>query len=215
MIDIKAWVDQFLGELGATFGDRVWFVGLQGSYGRGEATEKSDIDMVVILDDLSTGDIVAYREMLDKLPHRDLTCGFLAGKRELFSWEPFDLVSLYYDTTPILGSMDEILDMIDRDAIKRAVRVGACNIYHGCVHNMLHGKNEKMIIGLYKQAIFVAEALYLAESGRYYRCLKDLLAVAEGKDREIIETYVSLKRGGEVRFFEMSRLLIEWVRGLI
>ena len=95
MIDIKVWVDQFLGELGATFGERVWFVGLQGSYGRGEATEKSDIDMVVILDDLSTSDIVAYREMLDKLPHRDLTCGFLAGKRELFSWEPFDLVSLY------------------------------------------------------------------------------------------------------------------------
>ena len=111
--------------------------------------------------------------------------------------------------------MDEILDVIDRDAIERAVRVGACNIYHGCVHNMLHGKNEKMIIGLYKQAIFVAEALYLAESGRYYRCLKDLLVVAEGKDREIIETYASLKQGEEVRFFEMSSLLIEWVRGLI
>lgn len=50
MIDITAWTKNFLQTLNETFANRVWFVGLQGSYGRGEATETSDIDVVVILD---------------------------------------------------------------------------------------------------------------------------------------------------------------------
>ena len=52
MLDINAWIQNFLQTLNNTFGARVWFVGLQGSYGRGEATENSDIDVVVILDEL-------------------------------------------------------------------------------------------------------------------------------------------------------------------
>ena len=50
MIDIKSWLDEFLKALSDTFAERICFVGLQGSYGRGEATENSDIDVVVILD---------------------------------------------------------------------------------------------------------------------------------------------------------------------
>jgi len=71
-------------KLTETFGDRVWFVGLQGSYARGEATETSDIDIVVILDELSASDIQIYNAMLEMLSHRELICGFLAGK--YLSW---------------------------------------------------------------------------------------------------------------------------------
>lgn len=57
VIDIFTWMNEFLQTLTKTFGERIWFVGLQGSYGRGEATAKSDIDIVVILDELSASDI--------------------------------------------------------------------------------------------------------------------------------------------------------------
>ena len=40
-------MSEFLQRLNKSFRDRVWFVGLQGSYGRGEATETSDIDITV------------------------------------------------------------------------------------------------------------------------------------------------------------------------
>lgn len=63
-----------------TFENRIWFVGLQGSYARGEATESSDIDVVVILDELAANDIYKYSEMLDTLPYRERICGFLSGK---------------------------------------------------------------------------------------------------------------------------------------
>ena len=95
MIEINTWMQTFLHALHETFANRVWFVGLQGSYGRGEATDTSDIDTVVILDELSAADIQAYHAMLDTLPHRELTCGFLSGKKEIMNWEPSDLFQFW------------------------------------------------------------------------------------------------------------------------
>ena len=57
MIEIEPWLERFTQVLRKTFGERVWFAGLQGSYARGEATESSDIDPVVILDVLTAEDI--------------------------------------------------------------------------------------------------------------------------------------------------------------
>lgn len=57
MIDINLWMKHFTELLNETFGERIYFVGIQGSYGRGEATESSDIDAVVILDKLTAGDV--------------------------------------------------------------------------------------------------------------------------------------------------------------
>ena len=111
MIDVSSWMDTFLKALQETFCDRIWFVGLQGSYGRGEATETSDIDVVVVLDELSVKDIAAYNRMLNTLSHRELICGFLSGKDELLNWEPSDLFQFYYDTKPILGSLDSLLPL--------------------------------------------------------------------------------------------------------
>ena len=55
MINITTWLDGFLKALHDTFGNRVWFVGLQGSHGRGEATETSDIDVVENRDAAQSG----------------------------------------------------------------------------------------------------------------------------------------------------------------
>ena len=140
MIDIKNFVHMFLNALNDAFGSRIWFVGLQGSYGRGEETESSDIDMVVILDSLSVSDISTYNDMLNNLPHRELVCGFISGKEEIMNWEPSDLFQFCNDTTPIKGSLDKVLALIDQNAVNRVIKIGACNIYHGCVHNMLQAQ---------------------------------------------------------------------------
>ena len=81
MIDIFLWCRQFVDALQKTFGNRIWFVGLQGSYGRGEATEDSDIDMVVVLDALSPADIDSYNRVLDNLPYREKRTALLEPVR--------------------------------------------------------------------------------------------------------------------------------------
>ena len=210
MIDIKNWMNTFLDALNTTFSDRVWFVGIQGSYGRGEATETSDIDAVVILDELTAKDIQAYNNMLDTLPHRELICGFVSGKKEILNWEPSDLFQFYYDTTPIEGSLDELLSVIDESAVDRAIQIGICNIYHGCVHNMLHEKSKDILKGLYKSASFVVQAIAFKQTGNYIKHLKDLLGVVSSDEQAIVEAFVNLKNGGMIDFDLMSETLFAW-----
>ena len=212
MIDIKNWMNTFLDAVNTTFSDRVWFVGLQGSYGRGEATETSDIDVVVILDELSANDIQAYNDMLDILPRRELICGFLSGKKEIMNWEPSDLFQFYYDTTPIKGSLDELLSVIDNAAVCRTIKIGVCNIYHGCVHNMLHEKSEDILKGLYKSASFVVQAIAFKQTGNYIKNLKDLLRVVSSDEQEIVEVFVNLKNGGMIDFDLMSNIIFDWTK---
>ena len=210
MIDITAWTKKFLQTLNETFSNRVWFVGLQGSYGRDEATETSDIDIVVILDELSAMDIQTYRNMLDTMSHRELICGFLSGKKEIMNWEPSDLFQFCHDTTPIKGSLDEVMAVIDESAVDRAIKIGACNIYHGCVHNMLHDKSEDVLKGLYKSASFVVQAIAFKQTGKYIRLQKDLLQVVSSNEQVIVETFMNLKNGGTVDFNLMSETLFAW-----
>ena len=210
MIDITAWMKNFLKSLNETFANRVWFVGLQGSYGRGEATETSDIDIVVILDELSAMDIQTYHNMLDTMSHRELICGFLSGKKEIMNWEPSDLFQFCHDTTPIKGSLDEVMAVIDESAVDRAIKIGVCNIYHGCVHNMLYEKSEDILRGLYKSASFVVQAIVFKQTGNYIIHQKDLLQVVSFDERVIVETFLNLKNGGTVEFNLMSETLFAW-----
>ena len=212
MIDITVWMSNFLQTLNKTFENRVWFVGIQGSYGRGEATETSDIDVVVILDELSAKDIQIYNDMLDTLPHRDLICGFLSGKNEIMNWESSDLFQFCNDTTPIKGTLDEVFALIDENAINRAIKIGACNIFHGCVHNMLHEKSEDILRGLYKSASFVVQAIVFKQTGNYIKYQEELLKVVSSDELVIVENFMNLKNGGTVDFSLMSETLFDWAK---
>ena len=210
MVDINSWLEEFLQKLNETFKSRVWFVGLQGSYGRGEATETSDIDVVVILNELRVSDIQTYNDMLDTLPHRELICGFVSGKDEILNWEPADLFQFYHDTTPIKGSLDELLPKIDSVAVDRAIKIGACNIYHGCVHNMLYTKNDDILKGLYKAASFVVQAIVFKQTGDYIKHQNQLLQESFPEERIVLETFLRYKNGEAVDFATASAILFEW-----
>ena len=212
MIDITVWMQSFLQTLNETFANRVWFVGLQGSYGRGGATETSDIDVVVILDELSAADIQTYNTMLNSLPNRELICGFLSGKQEIINWEPSDLFQFCYDTTPIKGSLDEVLRVVDESVVKRAIKIGVCNIYHGCVHNMLHEQSEDVLKGLYKSASFVVQAIVFLQTGIYIKRQEELLAATMPDEQAIIRMFLALKQGRTVDFIPMSNVLFDWTK---
>jgi len=207
---MKTWLEDFQTRLDECFGERVEFVGLQGSYARGEATEESDIDPVVILDTVSAEDIRKYREMLDTLSHRDKICGFFSGKTEIQLWEESDVFQFYYDTKAIHGNLDELMEKPDADAVKRAIRIGVCNIYHGCVHNMLHDHSEEILRGLYKGACFTLKAIAFLKTGTYTASYHQLLEELKGEERIILERALQIKRGEEVMLDEMSETLLHW-----
>ena len=212
MIDIGLWTADFCSALESTFPGRVCFVGLQGSYSRGEATDTSDIDMVVILDELSYGDVQRYSAMLDGLPHRELACGFLSCRSDLKNWDVSDLFRLYHDTVPIKGDLAGLIPEITEEDIRRAVKTGLCNIYHICVHNSIYGKKLRTLKGLYKSASFVVQAIVFLQTGEFIRYQTELLERAEAPEKPIIKAFLRLKGGEEPELDELSRLLLEWAK---
>lgn len=215
MTDIQKWLDIFCAALSDTFGNRIWFVGLQGSYGRNEATDESDIDVVVILDALQPKDITRYRKMLETLPCREKICGFLSGKAELQLWEPADLFQFYYDTIPIHGSLDSLLDRIDRTAVQRAVHSGVCNIYHGCVHNAVHERSPEILQGLYKAARFVIQAICFLQTGSYCKEKSALRTAVQPAEQKILDAEKALKASPaitEKQFGEAAEILFLWAQ---
>ena len=128
------------------------------------------------------------------------------------NWEPSDLFQFYYDTTPIKGSLDELLTVIDDAAVGRAIKIGACNIYHGCVHNMLHEKSEDILRGLYKSASFVVQAIVFRQTGKYVKHQKELLSLAAPDEQAIVNTFMNLKNGNTAQFGTMSEALLAWAK---
>jgi predicted nucleotidyltransferase len=191
--DLDTWIGEFQKKLKALFGPRIQFVGLQGSYNRGEATDTSDIDMVVILDQVTPADLRAYSALVDTLPNREKACGFIAGKRELLGWDAPDLFQFYYDTRPLLGTLDDLIPTIRKEDVQRAIRLGACNIYHICGHNLVHGKNPGTLRGLYKAASFTIQAVYFDQTGDYVKQKVDLLPLLQPAERAILQTAKDFK----------------------
>lgn len=212
-MDIRLWMDQFLGVMQQTFGGRLVFVGLQGSRSRGEGSAASDIDVVVILDHLTAEDLDAYRAAAADLPQRELLCGFVSGREKLACWDAADLFQFYHDTTPYLGSLEFLLSRIDAAAIRRAVHLGACNIYHACCHNYVHERDAEILKGCCKSAFFVLQAKHYLKTGTYIARKSDLLPQLSGTDQEILAELLAGEF--ERRFSELSGLLMKWGSGLI
>ena len=169
---------------------------------------------MVILDELRIDDLKTYRDMLDTLPNRDLICGFISGKAELLNWEASDLFQFYYDTEPIKGNLDALLEKIDKRSVRRAIKIGTCNIYHACVHNFVHEKNYDILRSLYKSAVFVIQAVWFYETGNYIKSKTELQS-AIYPPSAVLDTAQKLKCGEKVQFDAMSELLINWTKTVI
>lgn len=218
MLDLNDWMKKLSTEIQQMFGNRIEFIGLQGSYGRGEATESSDIDVVIILDKLTIQDLKSYDALISKMTCREKICGFISGKKELINWEKSDLFQFYHDTTPIVGSIDYLLPLIGADDVRRAALIGACNIYHMCAHNILHEKDTGILKDLYKSAAFVLQARHFEKTNQYIKKREELLPGLSRNDQEILKTFFYLKElaGTECKNFEyLSEQLFSWASQLI
>lgn len=212
-LNITHWLKMFQEKLITLFGNRIKFFGLQGSYGRGEQTAGSDIDVVIVLDEVSFKDLQMYQSMLDSIKEHDMICGFVSGERELMNWEKSDLLQLVLDTKPIIGSLEHLQNLFSDDDIRRSVLTGACNLYHACSHNFLHAKDSTMLAGLYKAARFTIRMKHFLDTGSYISSMKFLAEHVTDKDRTILNIASSEFQGND--FTEHSRILIEWASEII
>ena len=132
-MDAFGWARNAADKLSAKFGDRLVFVGIQGSRARGEARDNSDIDLVVLLDHVCADDLAQYRSIIQTMPHNELACGFVGSEQVLASWPRHELFQFYHDTHALYGELPNIGEFTAADA-REAARVGASGIYHAAGH---------------------------------------------------------------------------------
>lgn len=190
MLDPDLYLKDLTGNCRASFGERLLYVGLQGSYLRGEADENSDIDVMVVLDRFSVQDMNVYREILKKIGSYEKSCGFICGKEELLRWNPLETCQLRHTTRDFFGSLTDFLAPATREDEINYVRLSLGNLYHEICHRYIHKNREKNLAafrGSCKEAFFLLQNLHYLESGRFLLTKRDLKAAVSEDDRRVLE----------------------------
>lgn len=217
MIHIENWMELYSNAVRRGFGERIVFIGLQGSYGRGEANENSDIDVVLILDRVTLEDLKQYNLVIQSLTNREKICGFVSGVNEIAGWAKYDLFQFYHDTISYYGNLNKLILPIGRTDIRHAILNGACNLYHMCSHNYLHSADMHALAGLYKAAVFTLQAKHYYETGSYIKKRTELYNLLARQDRHILQISEQFKSDSfnEDQFEQLSDEMLKWTRGLI
>lgn len=214
MIDTAVWMPEAVALLQKEFGPRLVFVGLQGSYLRGEAREDSDIDILTVLDKLDAADLAAYRRVLRGLPEGEKAHGFTCGREELLAWPPFELFQFSKDTKAWYGELEPLLPPITGADTLTGARAAVSGLYHYAAHLYVAGDEASRrddLAPAYKSFFFAMQIVDYLRSGLYARSRKELLSRLAGDEAEL------LRAGGPARPDEpekdpeaMFQLLLAW-----
>lgn len=186
MIELNDYLQKLLAECRAAFGDRLLYVGLQGSYQRGEATENSDIDVMVVLDRFSVKDMDAYRELLERVGCSEKACGFICGREELARWNPLEVRQLRRTTEDLYGDLSEYLPAATREDEINFVKLSLGDLYHELCHRYIHADretNERRFRGTCKRLFFLIWEMYYLESGEFAATKSALKELVPEEDR--------------------------------
>ena len=218
MFNADKYIKNLIELLKTAYQERLLYVGLQGSYLRGEATENSDIDIMVVISDMSVADLAKYREAISSLEDYDKSCGFICGLEELGNWNPLEICHLLHTTKDYYGTLKKLVPEYTENDVRNFVKMSLGNLYHEICHRYIHAPKEKNISKLpftYRSVFFILQNLYYLNSGKFVGTKKELREALSGKDRLVLETAISLSNGTEFDFDKAFALLFTWCKETI
>lgn len=218
MFRVKNYMNELLMLLCQKFGGRLLYVGLQGSYLREEATETSDIDIMVVIDELTVEDLNSYRDIISSLESPEKSCGFICGKAELANWNPLEIFHLLNSTEDYHGVLQELVPMYTQNDIRNFVKMSLNNLYHEICHRYIHAernKNTAKLPGTYKGVFFILQNLYYLEHGEFIPTKAELLPLLSGKNHAVLERAIELNNGIAHNFSESFELLFTWCQDIM
>ena len=189
MIGIDSYLDHLIAECRFAFGENLLYVGLQGSYYRGEANENSDIDIMLVLDRLTVEDMRTYQTILKKLGSYEKSCGFICGREELARWNPMEVCQLRYTTKDLFGTLSDYLPVASRIDEINYVKLSLGNLYHELCHRYIHAdceKNRMRFRAACKSIFFLLQNLIYLETGQFAVTKKELKSLASEEDCSVL-----------------------------
>ena len=190
MFDLDKYLADLILNCRMAFGERLLYMGLQGSRLRGEAHENSDIDVMVILDRFSVRDMDTYRGILKEIGFYERSCGFICGKDEMRRWNPLEVCQLRQTTKDLVGNLTDYLPPATREDEINYVKLSLGNLYHELCHRYIHAdrnKNTARFRGTCKNVFYLVQNLHFLESGHFILRRKDLMEAVPEEDRIVLE----------------------------
>ncbi|MBR6533112.1 MAG: nucleotidyltransferase domain-containing protein [Clostridia bacterium] len=213
MINIENYISKLIDFLHRQYSCRLLYVGLQGSRLRGEATENSDIDIMVVIDGLTVSDMDHYRTIIHSLGHFEKSCGFICSKTDLANWNPLEIHHLLNSTKDYYGTLTELVPTYTKHDIRNFVKLNLNNLYHEICHKYIHAEPAKSITTLpfaYKSVFFILQNLHYLTHGEYIATKAELLPLLNGKDCAILKRSIELNNGISHDFSESFERLFTW-----
>lgn len=208
-MDIDVWMNDLIDQLKTEFKERLVLVGLQGSRARDEQREDSDIDIVVVIEDLNADDLASYRSVIQKMPHAELACGFIGSPDVLAAWPRHDVFNLANDTDIRYGSFDFMDAEFPAEEAKLAADACASEIYHALCHTAVFEPNmlPDLLQGCLKSVFFGIRAKHFAQTGEFVNSRAQLLNLANSDEKKLLQAY-----DGNVQMDdqELARRLFQW-----
>ncbi len=213
MIDVGNYLSQLIHLLRCEFSERLLYVGLQGSYVRGEASDRSDLDVMVVIDELSVSDLDCYRRIIQSMEHSEKSCGFICSKADIANWNPLEMGHLLHSTKDYYGVLRELVPAYTQCDIRNFVKLSLNNLYHEICHRYVHAQereNVECLPGAYKGVFFILQNLYYLKLEKFAATKAELLGLLEGKDRTVLERSIELGNGTSCDFAYSFELLFTW-----
>lgn len=217
-MDIQVYLSRLIGRLTHTFGDRLLYVGLQGSYLRGEATETSDIDVMVIFDEIDASTLDTYRELLISVGDYDRSCGFVCSREDMAAWNTPEVCHLLHTTRDLYGRLADFVPAYTREDVIQYVKVSVGNLYHELCHRYIHASretNQSHLPMTCKAVFFILQNVHYLKTGSFVATKKELLEALEGDDREILALSLRLSEGESLDFDNAFAVLLRWCQGTL
>ena len=212
-MDIQVYLDHLLSALTDTFGDRLLYVGLQGSYLRGEATATSDIDVMVIFDKIDASTLDTYRKLLIAVGDYDRSCGFVCGRADMAAWNLLEVCHLLHTTRDIYGRLSDFVPAHTHGDVIQYIKMSMGNLYHELCHRYIHASRETNQIHLAatcKSVFFILQNIHYLRTGDFPSTKRELLDALDGDDRAILELSLRLARGESYDFDSAFSQLLQW-----
>ena len=190
MFDLDKYLADMIMNCRSAFGERLLYVGLQGSWLRGEAHENSDIDVMVILDRFSVRDMDTYRGILKEIGSYEKSCGFICGKDEMKRWNPLEVCQLRHTTKDLVGVLSDYLPPATREDEINYVNLSLGNLYHELCHRYIHEDREKNAAKLRstcKGVFFLIQNMHFLESSHFILTKTGLKESVSSEDRRVLE----------------------------
>ena len=218
MFQIDEYMEELIDRLKDTFGERLVYIGLQGSYLRKEQTKNSDIDIMAVIDHISVEDLKTYRKVLVAIGNYDRSCGFICSKADLAHWNPLEICQLLHSTKDYYGELKKLVPAYTMDDERKYVQFSLNNLYHEICHRYIHADKERNISKLpttCKSVFFIMQHLYYLSSGNFIPTKRELLACVQDEDKKVLELSLSLQENSDYDFDQAFSILFRWCQNAL